>query len=153
MKERLSPQVNEESKIGEAINFKDDVDCFEWDSLLVIMAIYLDDKAEKKLGIVLPKDADYKLEHDSTAILIFFKDKKAVHSISQKTTVSREAFDAAKSLKAYSFLELLNNYGNGSYCVIIPKEKAIFETYRMIYHENGREMSNPKYGLGVKVRK
>ena len=32
LRERLSPQVNEENKIGEVINLKDDVNCFEWDS-------------------------------------------------------------------------------------------------------------------------
>lgn len=152
MQERLSPHVNEEGKISEVISFKDDVNCFEWDSLLVIMAIYLDEKAEKQLGITLPKDVDYAWAHDSLVILLFLKDKKVAHYIPQKPTVSREVFDAAKSIKAYSFLQLLNNYGNGSYFVIIPKQKAVFETYPMVYHVNGNEMSNPKFGLGVKVK-
>ncbi|WET02971.1 hypothetical protein [Flavobacterium sp. YJ01] len=152
MKQKLSTQVNEENKIGEVISFKDDLNCFEWDSLLVIMAIYLNDMAEKQLGIELPKEIDYTWESDSTAILLFLKDKKVVHSMPQKPTVSREIFDAAKSVKSYYFLELLNNYGDGSYYVIIPKEKAIFETYPLIYHENGKEVSNPKYGLGVKAK-
>lgn len=76
MKERLSTQENEENKIGEVISFKDDLNCFEWDSLLVIMAIYLDDKVEKKLGITLPKDVDYTWANDSMGILIFLKNKK-----------------------------------------------------------------------------
>lgn len=153
LSEKLSPHVNEENKIGEVINLKDDVNCFDWDSLIIIMPIYLYEGAEKKLGIELPKDVDYTWEPESSAMFLFVKDKKVVHSMLQKSTVSREVYDSAKSLKAYYFLNLLNNYGNGSYYVIIPKEKAVFETYPMIYHDkNGKEVSNPEYGLGIKVK-
>ncbi len=151
---KLSPHVNEQNKIGEVINLKDEVNCFDWDSLIVIMPMYLDDKAEKELGIALPKDVDYRWEPESSAMFLFVKDKKVVHSMLQKATVNKEVFDSAKSIKSYSFLQLLNNYGNGSYYVTIPKEKAVFETYAMVYHDaNGKEISNPNYGLGVKVKK
>ncbi|WP_281924783.1 hypothetical protein [Flavobacterium collinsii] len=71
----------------------------------------------------------------------------------QRPSVRREVFDSAKSLKAYYFLKLLNNYGDRSYYVIIPREKAIFETYPMIYHDdNGKEVLNDQYGLGIKVK-
>ncbi|GIQ60557.1 hypothetical protein Flavo103_36930 [Flavobacterium collinsii] len=153
LRERISPHVNEENKIGEVINLKEDVNCFEWDSLVIIMAIYLSDRSEKELGIKLPKDDNYIWEPDTSAMLLFVKDKKVVYSTLQRSTVSREVFDSAKSLKAYYFLKLLNNYGNGSYYVVIPKEKAIFETYAMVYSdENGNKVSHPEYGLGIKVK-
>jgi len=48
---------------------------------------------------------------------------------------------------------ILNSYGNSTYYVIIPREKAIFETYPMIYHDDkGKEVLNDQYGLGIKVQ-
>lgn len=153
LSEKLSPHVNEENKIGEVINIKADVNCFDWDSLVIIMPMYLDDKAEKKLGIALPKDVNYTWEPESSAMFLFVKDKKVVYSMLQKAAVNKEVFDSAKSVKSYSFIQLLNNYGNDSYYAIIPREKAVFETYPMIYHDkNGKETSNFKYGLGIKVQ-
>lgn len=153
LEEKLSPKVNEENKIGEVINLKDNINCFDWDSLVVIMAIYLNEKAEKNIGIKLPLEHDYSWGPDSTAMLLFVKDKKVINYILQYPTVDKKTFDSAKSIKAYSFIELLNNYGNGSYYTIIPKEKAVFETYPIIYHENGKEVSSPEYGLGIRVKK
>lgn len=153
LREKISPHVNEGNKIGEVINIKADINCFDWDSLVIIMPMYLNDRAEKKLGISLPKDVDYGWEPESSAMFLFVKDKKVVHSMLQKAAVSREIFDSAKSIKVYNFLYLLNNYGDSTYYVIIPREKAIFETYPIIYHDdNGKEVSNPKYGLGIKVK-
>ncbi|WP_157492533.1 hypothetical protein [Flavobacterium sp. TAB 87] len=118
------------------------------------MPMYLNDKAVKEMGIELSSDINYKWEAESSAIFLFVKDKKEVHLMLQKATVNKDVFDSAKSIKSYSFLQLLNNYGNGSYYVTIPKEKAVFETYAMIYHDsNGEEIFNHKYGLGVKVKK
>ncbi|MBF4485719.1 hypothetical protein [Flavobacterium sp. CSZ] len=153
LNEKISPHVNEKNKIGEVINLKDDLNCFDWDSLIIIMPLYLDGRAEKELGITFPKDADYTLEPKSSAIFLFVKDKKVVHSMLQKAEVNKEVFHSYKSVKSYSFIQLLNNYGNANYYVIIPKEKAVFETYPIVYHdENGKEASNPEYGLGVKVK-
>lgn len=151
--EKLSPHVNKENKIGEVINLKDHINCFDWDSLIIIMPLYLGDKAEKELGIDLPRSVDYTWEPESSAMFLFVKDRKVVHSMLQRPTVSKEVFDSAKSLKAYYFLNLLNSYGNGSFYVIIPKEKTIFETYPMVYHdEKGKEVINDQYGLGIKVK-
>lgn len=154
LNEKISPHVNEKNKVGEVINLKDEVNCFEWDSLLIIMPMYLkNDRAEKELRIVLPKDIDYSWEPESSAMLLFLKNNKVVHSLLQKAGVSREIFDSSDSIKSYSFLELLNNYGKNSYYVFIPKEKCIFETYRTVYHDqNGKEMYNAKYALGIKVQ-
>lgn len=152
LNEKLSPKINEENKIGEIINIRDNVNCFEWDSLVVIMAIALNEKAEKDLGIKLPLENDYSWGSDSTAMLLFVKDKKVVHHILQESSVDKKTFDNSKSIKSYHFLDLLKNYGNDSYYTIIPKKKTIFETYPIIYHdENGKEIANPKYGLGIKV--
>ena len=152
LEEKLSPKVNVENKIGEIINLRDNVNCFDWDSLIVISAIYLNEKAEKDLGIKLPLEHDYSWGSENAAILLFVKDNIVVNHVFQQPTVDRKNFNSAKSLKAYYFLNLLKNYGNDSYYTIIPKEKAVFETYPIIYHENGKEKSNPKYGLGVKVK-
>lgn len=152
--EKLSPHVNEKNQVGEVINLRDEVNCFEWDSLLIIMPMYLNDRAEKELGIELPKGVDYKWEAESSAMFLFVKDRKVVHSMLQKAGVSREIFDSSDSIKSYSFLELLNNYGKSSYYVFIPKEKCVFETYRTVYHDqNGKEMYNAKYALGIKVKR
>jgi hypothetical protein len=153
LEEKLSPKINEENRIGEVINIRDNVNCFEWDSLIVIMAIALNEKAEKDLGIKLPLEHDYSWGSDSTAMLLFIKDKKVVHHILQEATVDKKTFDAAKSIKTYHFLNLLKSYGSDSYYTIIPKKKTVFETYPIVYHdENGKEISNPKYGLGIKVK-
>lgn len=153
LNEKLSPHVNEKNKVGEVINLKDEINCFEWDSLLVIMPMYLNESAEKKLGIELPKDINYRWEPESSAMLFFIKNNKVVHSLLQKAGVSREIFDSADSIKSYSFIELINNYGKSSYYVFIPKEKCIFETYRTVYHDqNGKEIYNAKYALGIKVQ-
>jgi hypothetical protein len=152
LEEKLSPKVNEENKMGEVINLRNDADCFEWDTLIVQMAISNKEMTEKTLRIKIPFDYNYSWGADSTAMLLFVKNNTVVHYILQKPTVSRETFDQAKSIKAYNFIQLLNNYGNGGYAKI-PKEKAVFETYPMIYHdENGKEITNPKYGLGIKVK-
>lgn len=152
LEENLSPKVNEENKIGEIINLKEDINCFEWDTLIVQMALVNKETTENILGIKIPFNySDDLFQHDSIARLLFVKNNTVVHYILQKPTVDRKTFDNAKSIKAYRFIYLLNNYGNGSFAKI-PKEKAIFETYPIVYHENGIEKSNPKYGLAVKVR-
>lgn len=153
LKEKLSPKVNAENKIGEVINLKEDTQCFDWDSLLIMMPISLNKEAEKELGMKLPIGDDFTWESDNTSMFLFVKNKKVVYSMLQKATVDRETYDTAQSIKAYYFLNLLNSYGKGKYYVIIPKEKAVFETYPMVYHDkNGKEMSNPKFGLGVKIK-
>ena len=152
LENRLSPKVNEENKLGEIINLKEDLDCFDWDTLIIQMAMNSKEMTEEAMNIEIPFDYDYIWANDSTAMLLFVKNNTVVHYVIQKPTVDRETFDNAKSIKAYSFIKLLNNYGNSGYAKI-PKEKAIFETYPMLYHnENGNEVSNPKYGLGVKVK-
>jgi hypothetical protein len=152
IEEKISPKINEQNKIGEIINIKDSLSCFEWDSLIVMMAIHLNEKAEKELGLKLPLQYNQIGTHESEAIILFVKGNKVVQCILQKPTLDREAFENSTSIRAYYFLKLLGYNGNDKYYIKIPKEKAVFTTYPMIYHENGKEKTNPKYGLGVKVK-
>lgn len=152
LEEKLSPKVNEENKIGEIINIKDDVNCFEWDTLIVQSAINSKKSMEKDLGITIPFEYNFSMGDENTAILLFVKNNNVVHYISQRRTVDRKTLDQAKSVKASSFIYLLNNYGNNVYAKI-PKEKAIFETYPVIYHDKNKETEWAlKYGMGVKVK-
>ena len=152
MEEKLAPKVNELGEIGEIINLKDSVNCFEWDSLIVMPVIYLIENSEKELGLKLPLQYNHLWTPDSQAILLFVKDNKVMYYIVQNSGVDRESFENAKSIKSYSFLELLGYNGNEKFYIKIPREKAVFITHPMIYHENGQDKSNPKYGLGIRVK-
>lgn len=152
LEEKLTPKVNKENIVGEIINIRDKVTCFDWDTLIVQMAINPKDMTEKAMGINIPFNYDYSWENDNTALLLFVKDNVVVNYILQKPTVSREAFNTAKSVKAYSFLKLVNNFGDNAYAKI-PRENTVFETYQILYHdEKGAEVSNPKFGHGIKVK-
>lgn len=152
LEEKLSPKVNEKNKIGEIINIKDEINCFEWDTLIVLSAINSKKNMEKDLGITMPFEYNFSMGDENTAILLFVKNNKVVHFISQKRTVERKILDQAKSVKVSSFIYLLNNYGNNVYAKI-PKEKAIFETYPVIYHDKNKETEWAlQYGMGVKVK-
>lgn len=151
LEEKLAPKVNEGNKTGEIINIKDNVNCFEWDTIIVQMALTNKETTEKTLGVKIPFDYhDDLFQHDSVARILFVKNNTVVHYVLQKPSVNKKIFDNADSIKAYRFIYLLNNYGNGSYAKI-PRDKAIFKTYPIVYHEDGIEKINPKYGLAVKV--
>ncbi|WP_223560124.1 hypothetical protein [Chryseobacterium lathyri] len=152
LEEKLSPKVNEENEVGEIINIKEEVNCFEWDTLIVQMAMVNKETAERTLGVKIPFDYTNDLfQHESVARLLFVKNDTVIHYILQEAGVDKKTFDNAKNIKSYRFIYLLNNYGNGSFAKI-PKDKTIFQTYPIVYHENGIEKSNPKYGLAVKVK-
>jgi hypothetical protein len=153
LEEKLSPKVNEKNKIGEIINLKDSVNCFEWDSLIVMPVIYLIENSEKELGLKLPLQYNHLWTHESETILLFVKGNEVEHYILQYSRVKKETFESASTIKTYNFLSLVKSYGNDGYYVKIPREKAVFVTYPMIYHDkNGKELTNPKYGLEVRVK-
>lgn len=145
LEEKLASKVNEENKIGEIISIKDEVNCFEWDTVIVQMALTNKETTEKTLGVKIPFDYhDDLLQHDSIARLLFVKNNTVVQHILQRPSVNKKTFDRANSIKACRFNYLLNNYGNNSYAKM-PREKAIFQTYPIVYHEDGIEKINPKY--------
>ena len=150
MDENLSPKVNVKNKIGEIINIKDKVNCFDWDTLIVQMAITKKETAEKQLGIKIPFEYDYSWGSENIAMLLFVKDKVAVHYIIQKPA-DKSVSGTLKYVRAYSFINLLNNYGNNIYA-IIPRNKAIFKTYPIVYRDKVTEtewaLTN---GMSVKV--
>lgn len=153
IEEKISPKVNEENKIGEIINLKDSVNCFEWDSLIVMPVIALTEYSEKELGLKLPLHHNSLWTHESETILLFVKGNEVEHYILQYSRVKKETFESASTIKAYNFLPLVKSYGNDGYYVKIPREKAVFITYPIIYHDkNGKELTNPKYGLEVRVK-
>jgi hypothetical protein len=152
LEEKLSPKVNEENKIGEIINIKDEVNCFDWDTLIVQQAMVDKKTTEKDLGIKIPFYYDDFLHDERVARLLFMKDNTVVHYIIQNPSVDKKTLDKANSIKGYAFVYLLNNYGKDGYAKI-PKEKAIFETYPVIYHNKAEETKWAlKYGLGIKVK-
>lgn len=148
----LSPKDNGKNKIGEIINIKDKVNCFDWDTLIVQMAINKKETAEKQLGIKIPFEYDYSWGSENVAMLLFVKDKVVLHYILQKPA-DKSVSDETKSVKAYSFINLLNNYGNNIYA-IIPRDKAIFKTYPVVYQNKVTETEWAlKNGMSVKVDK
>ncbi|MBP2616640.1 hypothetical protein [Chryseobacterium jejuense] len=152
LEDRLTPKINKENKVGEILNVRDEANCFDWDTLIVQMAINPKEMTEQALGIKISQNYDYSLESDNTAMLLFLKNNNVVHYILQKPTVDKEIFDSATSIKAYHFLKLVNNFGDNAYAKI-PKEKAVFETYQIYYHNaQGQKINNPKFGLGVRVK-
>jgi hypothetical protein len=153
MEEKLAPKVNEIGEIGEIINIKDSVNCFEWDSLIVMPVIYLIESSEKKLGLKLPLQHNHLWTHESEAILLFVKGNEVVHYILQYSRVKKEAFESASTIKGYNFLSLVKSYGNDGYYVKIPREKTVFDTHPVIYHdEKGNEKTYPKVAFDVKVK-
>jgi len=153
LEQKLSPKINTNNKVGEIINVRDEINCFDWDTLVVQMAINPKEMTEKALSIKIPQNYDYSWESDNTAMLLFLKGNTVVHYILQKPSVDKQTFDAAQSIKAYDFLKLVNNSGDNAYAKI-PKEKAVFETYQIYYHDaKGQKTSNPKFGLGIRVKR
>lgn len=149
---KLSPQIDEENKIGEIINVRDSMNCFEWDTLIVHSTIGSKKNIEKDLGITIPFDYSFSSGDERSAMLLFLKDNKVVNYILQKPNVDRKTYDQANTIKVYNFIYLVNNYGNDVYAKI-PKETAVFETYPVIYHDKEKETKWAlKYGLGVKIR-
>lgn len=150
LEEILSPKVNEKNKIGEVINIKDNVSCFEWDTLVVVMASTPKEYIEK-LGIIIPFNYyDNRFQHESVARLLFVKNNTVVHYIIQKSRVDRKTFETAKSIKSYNFVNLINS-DNGS--ITIPREEAVFEIYPKVLRDKDEEIRKAfKSGMSIKVK-
>jgi hypothetical protein len=151
LEEILSPKVNEENKIGEIINIKNNASCFEWDTLVVVMASTPKEYIEK-LGIIIPLNYyDDRFQHDSVARLLFVKNNTVVYYISQKSSVDRKAFETAQSIKSYHFVNLIDNSING--LVKIPREEAVFEVYPKVLRDKDEEIEKAlKSGMSIKVK-
>ncbi|WP_238594292.1 hypothetical protein [Chryseobacterium indologenes] len=151
LEEKLSPKVNEENKIGEVINIKDEVNCFDWDTLIVQLAMVNKETTEKDLGIKIPfYYYDDFLNDERVARLLFVKNNTVVHYIIQNSGVDRKTFETAKSIKSYSFVNLINN-DNGS--IKIPREEAVFEMYSKILRDKNKEISKAfRSGMSIKVK-
>lgn len=152
LENKLSPKINEENKIGEIINIKESIDCFEWDTLIVQSTIGSKKDIEKNLGLTLPFLYSLNYGDERTAILLFVKNNHVVNYIIQNPAVDRKTSEQAESIKVYNFIYLVNNYGNNVYAKI-PRQNAVFETYPVVYHDKEEETKWAlKYGLGVKIK-
>lgn len=129
LEERLCPKVNQEIIQGEIINFRDNANCIEWDSLLVVMASNNKELIEKNSNIEIP----YSLEsgssfyNDNEALIFFLKDNKAINHLHISST-----FKKGKSGRSYDFFTLQKNHLNA----FIAKQDAVFEVYTKTVTDN-----------------
>jgi hypothetical protein len=119
---RVAPLQNSKIKQGEIINFKDSINCIEWDSLLVVMAIGSKESVEKSSGIKIPYSYEGSMLYygDNDAIIFFLKDKVAVNHILIKGSCKRNEI-----CRTYDFLNLMGQTNHA----FISKENAVFEVY------------------------
>ncbi len=130
LENKLSPKSNKENKIGEIINLKDDVNCFDWDTLVVMPTFFNKNDLKRDLGIESPfefKTGGYRIE---TARLLFVKNNVVVHYIIQESLPERKMIDTSRTIKAYKFIDLTENdkYKRALFYAVIPKQKTVFET-------------------------
>src|SRR5687768_6669572 len=122
LENKLSPKSNKENRIGEIINLKDDVNCFDWDTLIVMPTFFNKNDLKRDLGIESPfefKTGGYRIE---TVRLLFVKNKEVVHYITQESLPDRKMIDSSKTIKAYKFIDLIENekYRRASFYAVIP---------------------------------
>lgn len=130
LEKELMPVLNKEEIQGEIINIKDNINCIEWDEVLIVMAISSKKNIEQDAKIKIPyqyESSFFNLYGDSDAMLFFLKNKIAVNHIFIKGTCRRD-----QTCKTYDFLNLI---GSKNFA-ITQKKDAIFEVYTQDVKDN-----------------
>lgn len=129
LEKRVAPSLNQEIEQGEIINFRDNINCIQWDSLVVVMAMGDKESVEKYTGIKIPYNYDGSslYSSDSDAMIFFLKDRIAINHILVKGSCSK-----GENCRAYDFLDLMGHSNHA----FVAKEDAVFEVYSKKIHDN-----------------
>ena len=81
LEKKLSPKPNQEIVQGEIINIRDNLNCIEWDSLVVVMASNNRELIEKNSNIEIPYSLDINTYflNDQDAYIFFLKNNKVFY--------------------------------------------------------------------------
>lgn len=139
LEERLKPKINQENIQGEIINFRDNVNCIEWDSLVVVMATNNKELIEKYSNFKIPYSlqSEPAIYNDKEAFIFFLKDNKAVNHLHIVST-----FKKGISGRSYEFITLQKKF--------ISKQDAIFEVYTKIVTDNQGNTWNIENAIRIK---
>ncbi|WP_310556454.1 hypothetical protein [Flavobacterium sp.] len=126
---KLAPLSNKEIVQGEVLNFRDSLDCFEWDALLFESGYGTKESIQKDYGVNIPYYY-HNSSVDTKAIIFFLKNKVAVNHIE----VERACYNTSGgiSCKSYDFTTLIANNPKA----IVSKKNAVFEVYTQDVKDN-----------------
>jgi hypothetical protein len=128
LEKKITPQINQEIIKGEIINFRDNVNCIEWDSLVIVMA-GKKELIEKNSHIEIPYqlDIDYFQYNDHDGFIFFLKNNKAVAHIHFVSACRKN-----EKCKTFDFFTLQKNNLNA----FVAKSDAVFEVYTDTINDN-----------------
>lgn len=144
LEKRLSPKINQETIQGEIINIRDNVNCIEWDSLVVVMASNNKELIEKYSKIEIPYtlDSNTYFLSDNEAFIFFLKEGKAINHIHVSTGCKK-----GDKCKTYNVFTLQKNHLN----TFVAKKDAVFEVYTRKVTDNRGNAWEDKNAIRIKT--
>lgn len=137
--EKIAPKINQDIIQGEVINIRDNINCLDWDALIIVMA-GRKEMIEKFSPIKIP----YPLEvgtfqyNDQDGFIFFLKGNTAVGHVHFVT--------GCRNNEKCNFFDF---YTLGQ--KIIPKKDAVFEVYTQKVSNNQGNTWNRENALRIKL--